>query len=144
MKTLNDFVIEKLNLNSESKIRKPIPTKFSDDFLFTDKEIDIIQSYMYQMKIRPCILTNYILVNGTLSDYSNNVFIYFNENWHKEHPSNYLFITKNPNNSKMTVTIINNFYINTIYDNKDLKIACNIILNNLDENDEFYDEVKNN
>lgn len=142
MKTLNNFVIEKLNLNSDSKISNHIPTKFSDDFLFTDKEIDIIQSYMHQMKIRPCILTNYILVNGVLSNYSNNVFIYFNENWHKEHPSNYLCITKNPNNSKMTVIIINNFDLNTIYDNKDLRIACNIILNYLNKNPKFYDAVK--
>ena len=142
MKTLNDFIIEKLNLNLDSKIRKPIPTKFSDDFLFTDKEIDIIQSYVHQMKIKPCILTNYTLVNDHLSDYSNHVFIFFNENWNKELPSNYLFITKNPNNSKMTViTIINNTDINTICYNKNLRTACNIILNYLDKRD-FYDAVK--
>lgn len=143
MKTLNQFIIERLKLNKDSKIPELIPTEFSDDIIFTEQEINMIQGCACQMKIKPSILTNYALVNNKLIDYSNYIFIHFSEKYDKETQHNFINIYKNPNNFKVTVmAIIDDIYMNEICENKDLEIACKIILNYLDKNHDFYNKIR--
>lgn len=84
MKSLNDFVIEKLKLNNDSKISKNIPRKFVYKTTYTRTEVDIIEKYAKQLEIKPVLITNEEYTSKyrssrSMSSSSSSLFLYFDD-----------------------------------------------------------------
>lgn len=143
MKNLNIFISERLKLDKDSKISGIIPTKFSDDILYTKKEIDMIQDCVQKMKVQPIVITNYLFTNNELISLNNFIFMYYHNNWDKHRPACYLYFNKDDyeNYRENAVYVINKKGY-TICASNDLKSVCKDLIEYLDENDKFYNEVK--
>ena len=96
MKTLKNLILERLKLNKDTKIIGDIPTKFSDNIDFTQEEINIIQRYIQQMNVKPIILTNYRVSDDKkeLENYKGVIFMYYDYDWDKRRPTNYIVLDK--------------------------------------------------
>jgi len=158
MKTLNDFIIERLKIDKDTKINDDIPTKFSDDITFTQEEINILQKYMKQLKIKPVILTNYTLqtkriginkMKQILQSSKYNIYVYFNDDWETKRQDTYLYINKD-NEEPYTwfVTIIIKYVYYNFKQNKSLseniEDVCAELINQLQNDNKFYNALKNN
>ena len=155
MKTLNNFIAERLKINKDIKINETIPTKFSKDIKYTQNEIDIVQKYAEQLKIKPIILTNY-QYNDThqkLVGFDKYIFMYFDDDWNNcklNGLNNYIYIKKSFLYNEWEGWIVmkeNNLrYIqnknNSLLCSKNIEDICKELLKQL-PNTDFYDEVKN-
>lgn len=96
MKTLKNLILERLKLNKDTKIIEDIPIKFSDNIVFTQEEIDIVQQYAQQMNVKPIILTNYRVSDDKkeLDEYNRTIFMYYDYDWDKIRPANYIELDK--------------------------------------------------
>ena len=153
MKNLNIFISERLKLDKDSKISGIIPTKFSDDILYTKEEIDIVQKYAEQLKVKPLVLTNYILIRyNNLHPFKNYICMYYDEGWEKyEKQNNYIYLLKDDeaNNKWYAHIVINNHNYCLMNNGKtvsslNVEDVCKELLQQLDKNDMFYNSVKNN
>ena len=154
MKQLNDFILERLKLDKDSKVSKyNIPVKFSNNITFTQEEIDIVQKYVEQLKVKPVILTNYMLLRyHELYPFKNYICMYYDKGWEKyEKQNNYIFLLKDDeaNNKWYAHIVVNNqsyclMNNSKIVSSLDVKEVCKELLQQLDKNDMFYNNVKNN
>ena len=164
MKTLNDFVIEKLNLNSDSKIRKhneeTIPTKFSNALNYTQKDINIVQEYAQKLKVKPILISNYFYnyVTENIKDTPTYLNIYFDKKWEKDYFTHHISFKRNGyNDNKWCATILLahhgcDFKSLEVIDknwkqlfSENVKDICKATIDQLDGiYKEFYDAVKKN
>jgi len=140
---LNQFMVERLTLNRNTKIYESVPTKFSFYIHYTKKEIDMIQECVQKMKVQPIIITNYLFVFNRLTSLNDYIFMYYNNDWDKHRPACYLYFNKDEyENYRENANYVINKKGYTICASNDLKSVCKDLIEYLDENDEFYNEVK--
>ena len=158
MKTLNDFITERLKINKDTKINDDIPTKFSDDITFTQEEINILQKYMKQLKIKPVILTDYALnskrvgknrMKLILHPNKYNIYVYFNDDWETKKQDTYLYINKDDGEPyTWFVTVIIKYVDYNSKRNeslsKSIEDVCAELINQLQNDNKFYNALKNN
>lgn len=148
MKTLNNFIVERLKINKDTKIG--IPIKFSNDIIYTNEEINIVQQYAQKLKIRPVILTNYeyLSLKCNTTSYNNLLFIFFNENWTTTNQEYYIILSKDEKKPNYGCMIVFNDSskilpgLNNIC--KNVEEICKLLLEYLDEDPKFYNSLKNN
>ena len=153
MKQLNDFILERLKLNKDTKVSENIRIKFGGKIDFTQKEIDIVQKYAEQLKVKPLILTNYMLVGQDgLFPYKQYIFMYYDKSWeNNQEQDTYLYLLKDDEeNNKWYANIVINSQNYTLMNNNkkvssfNVEDVCKELLQQLDKNDMFYNNVKNN
>lgn len=155
MKTLKDIILERLKLTKDSKLIKEIPTHFIADnkLAFTKEDINIIQQYAQQLKVKPIVLTNSSISKysstNTLDSFLTNIFIYFNDDWDKKFQSNCIYFVYDIFNDNMWYCIITingkQSYLykgKFIYYSKNVEDICKELIKYLNENNEFYNAVK--
>lgn len=148
MKNLKGFVLERLKLNNDSKISKSIPTKFSENIIYNENEIKIIQQYAQKLRIQPIILTNYEYDDDkSILDCSyNGINLFYDNNWESENQSTFILLWKfeswwrcrmwinNKRNDVATKT-------GGFFKSKNVEDVCKELLIQI-ERTKFYDEVK--
>ena len=150
MKTLNNFIAERLKINKDIKINETIPTEFSENIIYTKNEINIIQQYAQKLRIRPVILTNYeyVSLKCNKTSYNNLLFIFFNENWTTTNQEYYIILSKDekkPNYGCMIVFNDSSKILPGLNNNcKNVEEICKLLLEYLDEDPKFYNSFKNN
>ena len=146
MKTLKNLILERLKINKDSKIAEPIPTKFSKDIDFTKEEINIIQNYIQQMNVKPIILTNYRVSDDKkkLNEYNNTIFMYYDYDWDKIRPANYIELDKRPwgQDKMIHITMNNKFSYEVIrVSSYNIEDICKKLIDYL-QHSMFYEYVK--
>ena len=139
--------IVKKHLNENEDIIDSIPTKFNKLDYLMSITINTIQKYAQQLKVRPIILTNY-QYDYVLYSFRNIVYIYFKNNWFKDFQNTYLCLYIDKNNIFHADIIIRDYGLTVSpkktweYTSENLEECCKKLLEYLDENPEFYNEVK--
>lgn len=159
MKTFNQFIIERLKLNKDSKLVKyDIPTKFSNNLNYTQRDINIIQEYAQKLKVKPIIISNYFYnyVTESIKDSPTYVNIYFDKKWEKDYFTHHISFKRNRyNDNKWCATIL---LVHRVCDFKSLEVIdknqeqlfsenvediCKAMIDQLDDMyGEFYNAVK--
>jgi len=148
--TLNNlFMInERLSLNKQSKIYEAIPTKFSENIICTENEINIIQQYAQKLRIRPIILTNYEYdEDKSILNYSyNGINLFYDNNWETKNQLTYISLWKFEGLWKCAIWINNkpNAVVTKTggsFKSENVEDVCKELLIQI-ERTKFYDEVK--
>ena len=152
MKQINQYIIEKFKINSNtyfSKYGEVILTKIvvNKDYLsLSEKEIDEISEYCQQLKVVPCALSNQIWWNGKLYTEKNIIYVYFNDKWDQRDQKNYLMFHKDKEDDKFYAQVIEDDDPKYLKDKYGDYVCGNI--NDVGKafieqlTDEFYDKVK--
>ena len=148
MKTIDNFIYERLSLNKQSKIIEIIPTKFSNDLNYTQNDIDIIQEYSQKLRIQPTILTNYEYNDEklTLTDSYNGINLFYDNNWETKNQLTYITLWKFDGLWKCLIMINNKrndvaTKAGGYFKSKNVEDVCKELLIQIEKTN-FYDEVK--
>jgi len=141
-------IIERLKLNSDSKISGIIPTKFTENIIYSENDIEIIQQYAQKLRIRPIILTNYEYDNDkSILNFSHNgINLFYDNNWETKEQLTYILLWIFEgwwkclimiNNKRDAVVTKTGGY----FKSKNVEDVCKELLIQI-ERTKFYDEVK--
>ena len=160
MKQLNDFILERLKLNKDSKLNDGfIPTKFSNNLNYTQKDIDIVQQYAQKMKVKPILISNYFYnyVTEIIKDAPTYLNIYFDKKWEKDYFTHHISFKRNGyDDNKWCADILLahhdcDFKFLAVIDknckqlfSENVEDICKAMIDQLDGiYDEFYNALKN-
>ena len=144
---LNQFIVERLTLNKQSKIYEPIPTKFSENIIYTENDIKIIHQYAQKLRIQPIILTNYEYNDNKVIDCSyNGVNLFYDNNWETKEQLTYITLWKYDGLWKCIIYINNKrnpiaTKTGGYFKSKNVEDVCKELLIQIEKTN-FYDEVK--
>ena len=144
MKTIDNYINEKLKLNNQSKLQDKININFDSDLMYGDKEINIVTNFAHQLKIKPVEITNRSWWMGNSYINKSAIYLYFDEHYKDEDFRGRTGIGFEHWKSYWRGQIIIDNKTKYSRDNDDIKVICDYMLKYLNKFNEFYDSIKNN